>query len=56
MTDTQLKRLFEQRDRAARALQLIDQRIAAARPDYAKRNGLLAYPSVDAMRRGVGAA
>lgn len=54
MTDNQLARLFEQRDRAERQLRLIDARIAAARPDYAQRHGLLAYPSFDTMRKAVG--
>jgi ABC-type enterochelin transport system substrate-binding protein len=55
MTDTQLARLFEQRDRAERQLKMIDARIAAARPHYAASRGLLAFPSIDTMRKAVGA-
>ena len=53
MTDNQLARLFEQRDRAERQLQMIEARIRAARPAFAERHQLLAYPSVDSMRRAV---
>lgn len=53
MTDKQIRHLFEQRDRAERALKLIDARISAARRPYAERNGLLCFPSVDAMRKAV---
>jgi ABC-type enterochelin transport system substrate-binding protein len=53
MNDQQLARLFEQRDRAQRNLDMIDARIKAARNDYAQRNGLLMLPSVDSMRKAV---
>lgn len=55
MTDSQLARLFQQQERAERELAMIRARIAAARPGYAARHGLLAYPSVDTMRKAVGA-
>jgi len=55
MTDSQLARLFQQQERAERELAMIRARIAAARPDYAARHGLLAYPSVETMRKAVGA-
>lgn len=53
MTDLQLKRLFEQRDRAERQVKMIDARISTARREYAERHGLLAFPSNDAMRKAV---
>jgi hypothetical protein len=53
MTDPQLRRLFEQRDRAERQLKMIDARIAASRAEYAARHSLLAYPSVENMRKAV---
>lgn len=53
MTDLQLKRLFEQRERAERNLKMIDARISAARRPYAARHGLLAFPSTEAMKRAV---
>jgi ABC-type enterochelin transport system substrate-binding protein len=55
MTDSQLARLFQQQERAERELAMIRARIAAARPEYAARHGLLAYPSVETMRKAVGA-
>lgn len=53
MTDLQLRKLFEQRDRAERQLRMIDQRISAARRPFAERHGLLAFPSNDSMKRAV---
>lgn len=55
MTDRQLKHLFEQQERAERALRTINARIAAARRPYAERHNLLIFPSVEAMKRAVGA-
>lgn len=53
MTDLQLKRLFEQRDRIEQQLKMIDARISYARRDYSARHGLLAFPSTEAMRKAV---
>lgn len=53
MTDTQIARLFEQEARLERQLVAVRARIAASRRDYAERNGLLAYPSIDSMRKAV---
>lgn len=53
MTDMQLARLFSRRDRAKHALEAAEAALRAARPAYAAAHGLLAYPSIEAMRRGV---
>lgn len=53
MTDLQIARLFEQEARLERQLVLVRARIAASRRDYAARNGLLVYPSIDVMRKAV---
>lgn len=52
MTDIHIARLFERRERAKRALDAAEAAIRAARPAYAAAHGLLAYPSMEAMRRG----
>jgi hypothetical protein len=53
MTDKQISHLFEQQERLERQLALVRARISAARPHYAARNGLLAYPSIEVMRKAV---
>ncbi|MBA3896119.1 MAG: hypothetical protein H0X36_03060 [Sphingomonadaceae bacterium] len=52
MTDASIARLFERRKRAKRALDAAEAAIRAARAAYAAKHGLLAFPSMDAMRRG----
>ncbi len=52
MTDASIAKLFERRERAKRALDAAEAAIRAARPAYAAAHGLLAFPSMDAMRRG----
>jgi hypothetical protein len=54
MTDRQLRNLFEQEKRIERQLAHVRARIAAGRRAYAERNGLLAFPSVDAMKKALG--
>lgn len=53
MTDTQIARLFEHRDRLERELALVNARIAASRREYADRNGMLVLPRVEAFRQAV---
>lgn len=53
MTDHQIARLFERRDRLERELVLVNARLSASRRDYSSRHGLLAYPSFDTMRKAV---
>jgi chaperonin cofactor prefoldin len=53
MTDNQIAKLFEQERRLERQLEHVRSRIRAARPTYAARHGLLAFPSVDTMRKAV---
>jgi hypothetical protein len=55
MTDNQIANLFAQEQRLERQLELVRARIRAARPKFAERHGLLAYPSVDSMRKAVSA-
>lgn len=56
MTDATIAKLFERRERAKRALEAAEAAIRAARPVYAAKHGLLAYPSMEAMRRNVSVA
>lgn len=53
MTDATIAKLFERRERAKRALDALEAAIKSARPAYAANHGLLAYPTIEAMRRGV---
>jgi hypothetical protein len=55
MTDTQIARLFAQEQRLERELATVRARIRGARPQYAERHGLLAYPSVETMKKAVSA-
>jgi hypothetical protein len=53
VTDLQIRRLLEQRDRAEQQLRMIDARIATARRDYADRNGLISPPRIETLRLAV---
>jgi hypothetical protein len=51
MTTVDLASLFERREQAKRALDAAEAAIRNARAVYAAEQGLLIYPSVEAMRR-----
>lgn len=51
MTNDNIAQLFERREQAKRELDAAEAAIRAARPAYARANGLLAYPTIEAMRR-----
>ena len=53
MTDASIAKLFARREKAKRALDAVEAAIRAARPVYAANHGLLAFPTIEAMRRGV---
>lgn len=53
MTDGTIAKLFDRRERAKRALDAAEAAIRSARPAYAANHGLLAFPTIEAMRRGV---
>lgn len=53
MTDATIAELFERHERAKRELEIAEAAIRNARPAYAANHGLLAYPTIEAMRRGV---
>ena len=53
MTDAGIAKLFERRERAKRELDVIEAAIRSARPAYAANHGLLAFPTLEAMKRGV---
>jgi hypothetical protein len=54
MTNHEIARLFDQERRLEAQLVLVRARISAARRDYSAREGLLAFPSVDKLRKAVG--
>lgn len=53
MTDASIAKLFERHERAKRTLDALEAAIKSARPAYAANHGLLAFPTIEAMRRGV---
>jgi hypothetical protein len=53
MTDAIIAKLFARRDRAKRELIAAEAALRAARPAYAANHGLLAFPTLEAMQRGV---
>ncbi|HEU0044952.1 hypothetical protein [Sphingomonas sp.] len=53
MTDATIAKLFERHEKAKRALDAAEAALRSARPIYAANHGLLAYPTIEAMRRGV---
>lgn len=55
MNDTQIARLFAREQQLECELATVRARIRGARPEYAARHGLLAYPGIETMRKAVGA-
>lgn len=53
MSDEQIAGLYKDYDAARRALGEIETSSRDARRDYAARHGLLAFPTIEAMRRGL---
>lgn len=53
MTDASIAKLFARRERAKRALIAAEAALREARPIYAANHGLLAFPTLEAMQRGV---